>query len=427
MQCPFCHSSPPASYPPSAATCTRASRVAASKTTSRRVCRLGVGDTSSGKGFRAVDDTARATRHLAGCRVEGRETIVRNAEGERNRVVPGLGGAVLQPSKKGSWRRARVRGERYVNQGGLAIVRVSWEDGEDASRGIGAIFWKGQDAARSIRMRCFYGYGFRRDAHARLFSRTRTLLASDLGPPIRAETASLARQHRRVGRTHHQVARNPRTNQQRLCTPATLIHSRRPGHPAPAHPPPPRAELDVDSSASTCEPMLGNAGAGLHPRCTCSCRTVSLHRPTPPLASDGAGNRGGSESQERGRGRDGEDGLTAAGGQRAEVAARRMWGGEVDGRPRCYIPPNVQESVSTASMLHRKRGSGGVPRPARTRHQGHKDMKHHPRLGVFGSGSTAGADTCADARTGIAASYDRAWIIGVPPARQMAIRKSGKI
>ncbi|KAF8193486.1 hypothetical protein K438DRAFT_1969390 [Mycena galopus ATCC 62051] len=55
---------------------------------------------------------------------------------------------------------------------------------------------------------------------------------------LRAETASPARQHRRVARTHHRVARNPRTNQPRLRTPATLIHSRRPGHPAPAHPPP---------------------------------------------------------------------------------------------------------------------------------------------------------------------------------------------
>ncbi|KAF8143303.1 hypothetical protein K438DRAFT_1783887 [Mycena galopus ATCC 62051] len=78
-------------------------------------------------------------------------------------------------------------------------------------------------------------------------------------------------------------------------------------------------------AASTCEPMLGNAGAPaplLH--------MLMPHRkpppPTPPLASDGAGNRGGSESQ------------------------------------------------------------------------------HHPRLDVFGSGSRARANTCADARTGIAAS-----------------------
>ncbi|KAF8193471.1 hypothetical protein K438DRAFT_1934766 [Mycena galopus ATCC 62051] len=181
-------------------------------------------------------------------------------------------------------------------------------------------------------------------------SQTRPLLASDLDPPAPHRVCAPARQHRRVARTHHRVARNPWTNQPRLRTllPSTAAVQ---GTQLPRTRP--RAELDVDSSgaASTCEPMLGNAGAAPAP----SLHMLMLlpHRNPPPPYS----------------------------------ATSVRWGREPRREKRC---------------------SGGVPRPARTRHQRHKD---HPRLDVFGSGSGAAPDTCADARTGIAASYGRAWII----------------
>ncbi|KAF8174147.1 hypothetical protein K438DRAFT_2023220 [Mycena galopus ATCC 62051] len=111
-----------------------------------QVCRLGVDDTSSGKRFRAVDDTARATRRLAGSGVEGWETAA------------ALHNAALCPSQ------------------------------------------------------------------------ARTLLASDLD--------LIAASRECVARASTAAPRNPQTNESRLRNPATLIHSRRPGHPAPAHPPP---------------------------------------------------------------------------------------------------------------------------------------------------------------------------------------------
>ncbi|KAF8174166.1 hypothetical protein K438DRAFT_1849627, partial [Mycena galopus ATCC 62051] len=104
-----------------------------------------------------------------------------------------------------------------------------------------------------------------------------------------------------------------------------------------------------------------------------------------------------------GRGLDGEDGLTAVGGHHGEGAVRRIWCGEVDGRGQGAA--SLQTSRNPYPP-HLRRAESAVAAASQEPHELGKDMKHHPRLDVFGSGSRAGADTCADARTGIAVSYD---------------------
>ncbi|KAF8143285.1 hypothetical protein K438DRAFT_1783875 [Mycena galopus ATCC 62051] len=172
---------------------------------------------------------------------------------------------------------------------------------------------------------------------------------------LRAETASPARQHCRV----------------HTSTPPVRV-------PAGDH-------FEIRGASSTSEPMLGNAGAAPAP----SLQMLMAHH--------GAGKRGGSQ----GRGRDGADGLTAVGGQHDEVAVRWIWGGEVDGRGqgaaslqtwRNPYPPHPRRTESAAAAA------------SQDPHELGAKMKHHPRLSVFGSGSRAGADTCADAGTGISAS-----------------------
>ncbi|KAF8193508.1 hypothetical protein K438DRAFT_1761665 [Mycena galopus ATCC 62051] len=109
--------------------------------------------------------------------------------------------------------------------------------------------------------------------------------------------------------------------------------------------------------------MLGKAGAAPAP----SLRMLMPHRPG--TESRMYGEARGPRVEGQGRGRDGEDGLTAVGGHHGEESA----------------------AAAASQALHE-----------------------------LGTNEQGGADTCADARTGIAASYDRAWIIGVPPARQMS-------
>ncbi|KAF8174157.1 hypothetical protein K438DRAFT_1771750 [Mycena galopus ATCC 62051] len=280
--------------------------------------------------------------------------------------------AILSSRKQRSLTWARVRGERGE------VARVSWKDGKDASG------------------RCIEDHGIlstEQEARRRT-TRGGPLPLADPYPArttltllLRAETASPARQHCRV----------------HTSTPPVRV-------PAGDH-------FEIRGASSTSEPMLGNAGAAPAP----SLQMLMAHRkPPPPYSAPGI--RWGREARRESGTRTGWGGWMDGGGRTTwrsrseeDLGWRSRWA-----LPRCCIHPNVQEPVSTASTSHRKRRTGGVPRPARTRHQRHKDMKHHPRLDVFGSGSRAGADTCADARTAIDASYDRAWIIGVPPARQMS-------
>ncbi|KAF8129435.1 hypothetical protein K438DRAFT_1945896 [Mycena galopus ATCC 62051] len=357
-----------------------------------RVCRLDVGDTSSGKGFRAVDDTARATRRLAGCGVEGRETgeeqnaasylnswenirerrpEPRSAEGERDmhvgesndsqgEVKQRTSADTAQPeclSGRGdgvSSRKLLVGRGSHPGRGGAAglrrerggPVRASWEEREDGSRGI--------------------------DTDA-VVLQTRPLLASDLDPPApRRDGVACApappcgtdppprhETRGRIIRAFVLLRPSSTTAVQGTQLPRTL----------------PRAELDVDSSggvhamisicrsaraASTCEAMLRNAGAAPAP----SLHMLMPHRkPPPPYFAPGVRwsrepRRERVAGQGRGRGRDGEDGLTAVGGQRDEVAVRRIWDGEVDGRgqgaaslqtSRNPYPPRPRRTESAAA------------------------------------------------------------------------------
>ncbi|KAF8174210.1 hypothetical protein K438DRAFT_1980510 [Mycena galopus ATCC 62051] len=115
---------------------------------------------------------------------------------------------------------------------------------------------------------------------------------------LRAETASCARQHRRVARNRHRATKPADES-------AASLYSWDPyPQPPPSSPAcAPHAELDVDSSvrarvrvmismrrsagaSSTCEPMLGNAGVAPAP----TLHMVMPHRkPSPPYSAPGPG------------------------------------------------------------------------------------------------------------------------------------------
>ncbi|KAF8193482.1 hypothetical protein K438DRAFT_1761644 [Mycena galopus ATCC 62051] len=306
-----------------------------------RVCRLGVGDTSSGKGFQAVDDTAHATRRLAGCGVEGgrwreRESIVCNAEGERNRVVSDPGSGI-------------VAKEETIMEAGARQRRTVYESGRTRNcKGI--IGGWGRYTAGLIRMR----NRFRRvptptrsrKRPASFFLHTAPTALNHAAPLpladpyparmtltllLRAETARLrastAVSHVPTTASHEPADKSAAPSYS--YNPNPRPPSRTPGSRAPA------PALNWMSTPPVRRPhvsQLGNAGVAPAP----SLHMLMPHRkPPPPYSAPGV--RWGREPRRervagQGRGRDGEDGLTAVGGQCDEVAVRRIWGGEFDGR-----------------------------------------------------------------------------------------------